>query len=161
MLKYNIRGKIFSIVESMYKHSQIQIKMNDKITKSIRVNTGVKQGEVLSPTLFNLFINDLPENIPIDNDTPLLENKDIRCLLYADDLVLFSLSPVGLQNSINGLNKFCSTWNLEVNIKKTKILKFSGNGHKCSEKFNLNNYLLENVQKYKYLGIEFSASCAF
>jgi hypothetical protein len=65
------------------------------------------------------------------------------------------------ENYSNHLTQYCSKWNLKVNTKKSKILKFSGNGHKCTEKFYLNDNLPENVQKYKYLGIELSASCTF
>ena len=47
---------------------------------------------------------------------------------------------------------------MEVNIEKTKAIKFSDNGHKCKSVFLYNGKPLENVPKYKYLGIEFSSS---
>ena len=47
---------------------------------------------------------------------------------------------------------------MEVNIEKNKAIKFSGNGHKCKSVFLYNGKPLENVPKYKYLGIEFSSS---
>ena len=46
---------------------------------------------------------------------------------------------------------------MEVNIEKTKAMK-SVNGHKCKSVFLYNGKPLENVAKYKYLGIEFSSS---
>ena len=46
----------------------------------------------------------------------------------------------------------------KINIEKTKAMKFSGNGHKCKSVFIYNGKPLENVAKYKYLGIEFSSS---
>ena len=161
LLKCNVRGKVFTIIENMYKQSQVNVKTSDQILEPITVTTGVKQGEILSPRLFNLFINDLPGCIPIDNDTPYLEDSDIRCLLYADDLVLFSLSANGLQKSLDCLSDYCSKWNLKVNIRKTKVMKFSGNGHKCKESFYFNGNQLENTQRYRYLGVELSASGSF
>ena len=47
---------------------------------------------------------------------------------------------------------------MEVNIEKTKAMKFSGNGHKCKSVFIYNGKPLINVAKYKYSGIEFSSS---
>ena len=161
LLRQNIRGKIFDLIMNMYENSSASIKVDNDTTESFHVTTGVKQGEIMSPLLFNLFTNDLPDTIPVDKNTPFLDASDIRCLLYADDLVLLSLSAVGLQNSINKLGSYCKRWHLEVNTKKTKVVKFSGNGHKCIDRFYLNGTLLDNVQNYRYLGIVLNASGSF
>ena len=47
-------------------------------------------------------------------------------LLYADDLVILSESPTGLQHCINALDNYCEKWRLNINIKKTKALKLKG-----------------------------------
>ena len=44
------------------------------------------------------------------------------CLMYADDVILLSETPAGLQNSLSHLQKYCTKWGLEVNIKKTKSI---------------------------------------
>ena len=93
-----------------------------------------------------------------DDDTPKLVSTPINCLMYADDLVLMSRSESGLQILLNRLGEYCRKWRMEVNIEKTKAMKFSGNGHKCKSVFLYNGKPLENVAKYKYLGIEFSSS---
>jgi hypothetical protein len=111
LLRQNIRGKCFNIIESMYKQSTTCIKMNNYLTQSFKVAAGVKQGEMLSPTLFDLFTNDIPDCLSVDCDTPFLNSQDIRCLMYADDLIL--LSPSGLQNAINNLSKYCTKWHLQ------------------------------------------------
>ena len=78
--------------------------------------------------------------------------------MYADDLVSMSRSESGLQILLNRLGEYCRKWRMEVNIEKTKAMKFSGNGHKCKSVFLYNGKPLENVAKYKYLEIEFSSS---
>ena len=56
-----IRGKIFDVIESMYKNDQSCIQIGNKRTDFFPVNMGVKQGCILSPTLFNIFLSDLPQ----------------------------------------------------------------------------------------------------
>ena len=81
--------------------------------------------------------------------------------MYADDLVLMPRSESGLQILLNRLGEYCRKWRMEVNIEKTKAMKFSGNGHKCKSVFLYNVKPLENVAKYRYLGIEFSSSVSW
>ena len=67
------------------------------IYSSVRAasNIGLKQGCNLSPTLFNVFINDIPELfISKDCDPVYLGETKVNCSLYADDLVLLSLACV-------------------------------------------------------------------
>ena len=49
----------------------------------------------------------------------------VNCLMYADDIVLLSNSKEGLQNSLFNLKEFCDSWNLKINIEKTKIIIFN------------------------------------
>ena len=51
---------------------------------------------MMSPILFNLYINDIAEHLK-DADSPELNGSKIDCLLYADDLVMVSTSEEGLQ----------------------------------------------------------------
>ena len=45
-------------------------------------------------------------------------------LLYADDTVILAENPNDLQASLNEMEKYCDTFNLHINVKKTKILFF-------------------------------------
>ena len=78
--------------------------------------------------------------------------------MYADNLLLMSETETGLQRILDRLGEYCDKWGMEVNTDKTKIIKFSGNGHRCKTVFRYKSYSVENVFKYKYLGIEFSSS---
>jgi len=82
-------------------------------------------------------------------------------LLFADDLVLFSLHPGELQRNINNLQTYCDCWKLKINIKKTKIIEFCISGKLCNIEFKLSGQVLENVSTYKYLGIHFSSTGSF
>ena len=71
--------------------------------------------------------------------------------IYADAIILVSESEEGLQNGLNVLSKFCSSWKLEVNTKKSKIMIFNSNGKSFLNHFKLDNEYLETVKSYCYL----------
>ena len=58
--------------------------------------------------LFNLFLNDLPERFTNECVPVMLDSdQNISVLMYADDIVLLSESPIGLQNCLNNLLEYC------------------------------------------------------
>jgi retron-type reverse transcriptase len=88
-------------------------------------NSGVKQGDNLSPTLFNIFIDDFAKYLDKNLTDPIsLNNIEINHLLYADDLVLMVQSPVSFQHCLNALQNFCKDWKLDINPNKTKVIVF-------------------------------------
>ena len=91
------------MVKSMYCTTSLCVNLKGMRSEFFDSNIGVKQGDALSPQLFNLFINDLPDYVGCDDFTPLLSGKKVNCLMYADDLVLIYTSPVGLQTAMNRL----------------------------------------------------------
>ena len=105
----------------MYSQSECCIKINGDRTDFMSDSIGVKQGEVLSPLLFNLFINDLVDAMNV-SDSPSLNDKEIPCLLYADDLVLISPSAEGLQKKLDALHQYCEQWHLGVNVQFSHLL---------------------------------------
>jgi hypothetical protein len=94
-------------------------------------------------------------------DPIYLNNNRIDCLLYADDVILLSNSPEGLQAKLDCLDKLCKEWCMSVNIPKTKIITFNKPGRLMKCNFSLNNKTLECVKHYKYLGIYLSCSGSF
>lgn len=165
LLRYNIRGNFYNVIKNMYLQSSSCIRADGYQSPFFACKNGVKQGETLSPLLFNLFLNDLPNEIQngiTDKASiPELNGRNILLLLYADDLILMSRTASGLQEELNALGKFCQKWHLNINVNKTKVMKFVGNGHICKDIFTINGQKLENCSSYKYLGTVLSASGSF
>jgi len=161
LLKLGIGGRFLKFLRDMYSTVYYCVKLPDGLTENFQSFVGVKQGCVLSPTLFNLFVADLPNIFDNTCDPVSLNNYSLSCLMFADDLVLMSESSCGLQSALNKLHSYCSTWGLEVNADKTKILIFNKSGRLLKDKFYFGTKLIDNTNKYKYLGIIFSASGSF
>ena len=138
------------------------VKIGNAYTESIETYKGVRQGDPLSPTLFNLYINDLPEQISCSECKPIqLGNQRVACLQYADDTVMLSESKEGLQESLNRLGKYCEKWGMKVNTDKTKIMICTPGNEKDESKFYFEDNLVERVDRYKYLGIIFNSKGNF
>jgi hypothetical protein len=75
--------------------------------------------------IVNSFINDLPNCLQNCPESVSLCTDRIDCLLYADDVIIFSNSANELQERLNALVSYCDTWCLNVNLKKTKVLIFN------------------------------------
>lgn len=128
------------------------VKFKDGLSQPIQSSYCVKQGCVLSPLLFNIFLYDFPGVFDPSCDPVNIFDQQLNCLMYADDLVLLSESYTGLQNCLNKLYSYTSRWNLAVNVNKTKVLFFNKGGHKMKNfKFTTGPDVLSMVQDYCYL----------
>ena len=104
-----IQGKIHRILENMYSEVNYSIKLPYGLTDSVSSSTGlhVKQGCVLSPLLFNLYVNDLHFSFSRNHDPVAVGKYRIHVLMYADDLVLMSVLKKGLQKCLDDLHINC------------------------------------------------------
>jgi ribonuclease I len=113
----------------------------------------------LSPLLFNLYINDLPQVLKPLHNPPMLNDRAVECLMYADDLVIITLSADELQQQLNRLETYCQQWLLNINVKKTKVMVIAKSRSKVPKvDFTLNNVVLEQVGEYMYLGMLFDCT---
>ena len=127
LFKVNIGGNFYNLIKSLYCNSSCSIRVGENKTRSFSYSRGVRQGCILSPLSFNLYINNLPylfENTEVSDPFVLSNGTKIISLLYADDLIILSRSKLGLQNCLSVLSSYCETWMLKINPKKTKIMTF-------------------------------------
>ena len=149
-------GKFLSVIQSMFRNATSRVKWGGHHGEIFENMYGVLQGGVLSPNLFKLFLEDIPDYLDTGKGVHIGGMK-IPYLLYADDLVFMSESPSGLQNLIRGLENFCTQWHMVVNLTKTKVVVFNerfANGDNSSFYFNKKKIPVSNF--YNYLGVIFS-----
>ena len=160
--RLGINGLFYRNIKAMYKNVSYLVKLTKGLLDRIGSSLGLKQGGVLSPLLFNLFIDDMKKIFDESCDPIMDFVNPLSHLLYADDLVLISSSQSGLNSCLVKLETFCDKWHLGVNIKKSKIVIFNPSGRKMKEPaFCYNGTQLETVQSYCYLGIDLSSSGSF
>jgi hypothetical protein len=90
-----VRGKMWRTVKGMYKSVQSSVLVGEGQTEWFELSTGVRQGCVMSPILFSLFINGLAREIKKRGKGVKMGSTRVKLLLYADDIVLLA-EPVRL-----------------------------------------------------------------
>ena len=140
-----VSGKFIRIIKALYENIEFYVRTDttEERTEFINQNRGVRQGCNLSPILFNLY--DMLDEKMNDTHSPTIGNNEIHVLQFADDLVITSLTPTGLQKKIDRIVEYCNKWDLHINATKTKIL--IGRNEK---KHGKNEYwYIENKKKLK------------
>ena len=162
LAKLGINGKVFDVLKHMYQNSTGQIKLSGFLSKKFDINKGTEQGHPLSPDLFKIYIRDLSSRLDHEN-CPKLLNQLVSHLLWADDLILLAQDPETLQKQLDTLNKFCQEWGIEINVDKTKLMKFNSqfSNQLLRPTFKIGAHSVKEVESYCYLGIEIHQSGAF
>ena len=156
-----VSGKMFKTIKNMYENSTGQIKLSGHVSNKFDINKGTEQGHPLSPDLFKIYIKDLSDLLKGGN-CPKLLNQLISHLLWADDLILLALDSETLQNQLNLLAAYCKEWGVEINIAKTKLVRFNSKfDGRAATRFNLGNEIVKETDSYCYLGIEIHKSGSF
>ena len=154
LTKLGLHGRVLSVLKSLYTNVQCCVKVNGTCTEYFESNCGLKQGCLLSPLLFSLYINDCVCYINGLQKGILCDNDNVSALLYADDMVLLSDNAADLQVQLNALSDWCQQWGLSINSAKSKIVHFRPQAKPQSDfQFSCNNHTLDYTDRYKYLGI--------
>ena len=146
---YGIAGTVHKWISSFLTDREQFVNVNGSCSDTSHVSSGVPQGSVLGPTLFLIYINDLPESI------------DSSSKLFADDAKAYREvftqlnNDVHLQTDLSNLDKWSTDWQLGFQPPKCKFMPI---GHEppyfynmCDIKGNRSN--LETVQSVKDLGV--------
>ena len=153
-----------SYIMHTYSDCSTQLKYKNGVSPSIPVNRGVKQGDPMSPALFNSIIDYVTDNMP--GSINLQGNSTISHMEFADDLVLFAKDDVMMQYQVDhvlfrlaqcGLNvnkSKCATLNIIINPKKKQWIcnpySFISIDNSTIKELNIED-------TYRYLGINIGA----
>ena len=123
-------------------------------------NVGTRQGDVSSPLIFALFLNDLCTLLREQCDDVIFITTDldnIFCLMYADDIANCAETRVSLQGQVKIFGEFCDSRDMKVNLNKPEIIVFRHLGPLLEyERWNLNGRPIRTTSKYKYRGLIFT-----
>ncbi len=155
--KLGVHGRFIGTLRSMYSNVECAVRINGLLTNWFPVNTGLKQGCLLSPLLFNLYLNDLIQEVKDLNLGVDVNDENVSILCYADDIVLLAENEHDLQVMLSRLHNWCDVWKMKVNGDKTKVVHFrTKSAVRTQFDFRCGELKLDVVEQYKYLGMIFT-----
>ena len=130
------------------------------ISNSFNVTNGVRQGGVLSPQLFNVYIDGLSDILNKSTISGSLGGKRINYLLYADDLCIVILSSAGLQQLLSICDQYCASHSITFNVHKSVCMFFKSKMNKLCDNVPvvLSGNSIDFVHETKYLGVIINSS---
>ena len=157
--RLGIKGLLYKNIKAMYQSITYLVRVCGGHLDPIKSFIGLKQGGVLSPLFFNIYIDDIASIFDETCDPLQAFHFPLSHLLYADDLVIMSTSHQGLNKCLENLDKYCKTWQLEVNLKKSQVVIFNPAGRLLNGySFKYQGKPIQIVKNYCYLGIDFACS---
>ena len=150
---FGINDKLLSWLSAFLSNRSQQVVIENFMSNSIPVVSGIIQGSVLGPILFILFINDISSII----------NSPVDLQLFADDLKLYtnftishdsSSQPNPLQLTLDSVYSYSVDWQLTINISKCSCTRFSSNSASSSQPaYNINGLPLSTSNITRDLGV--------
>ena len=130
------------------------VRWGSTLSPKFNVSNGVRQGGILSPLFFNLYMDRLSVTLSKTKVGCALGKIMVNHLAYADDLVILSPSAKGLQKLLNICSEYGEEHDIMFNHQKTECMYFPVKGRALINvpKVFLNLHVLRWVTKYKYLG---------
>jgi len=177
--KTTLSHKVLRLLENLHTNTHASVRAYGQLSDPFPVTNGVRQGCVLAPALFNIFLDHIlrvalansPDGITIrytknnpritiNNRVTRSEEFDelIRELEYADDMAIICDSAAGLSRLVIRLDQVTQAWGLCISQEKTKILTIDRTANAPTPNITLRGEQLECVDTFKYLGRNFTTT---
>ena len=151
MHKYNINANLIRVIETLYNKASSAVFINKTIGEWFQTTVGVRQGCLLSPTLFNLFLERIMADALEDHvGTISIGGRTITNLRFADDIDGLAGKEEELADLVERIDSTSSAYGMEISAEKTKLMTNSTQGIQTD--IRANSQKLDTVNSFKYLG---------
>ena len=121
LIQRKFPGALIRLIEEWYKQQVVRARWAGEYSTPFGSRNGVRQGSVLSPIFFNVFIDDLVNQL---RTLGRVGNSFVGCIVYADDISLLSPTASGLQEMLDACSHFVDARLLKFNVKKSAVTVF-------------------------------------
>ena len=173
--EYGIEGDTLEVIKLLYRDTRATIRIGKDRSRDISLGTGVKPGCILSPILFNIFIDFVvrkalraagdkgvrlrvgEEGCWRDSAEPKTANQSTRdltisCMLFADDMNLLADNYGDLKQLVDTIEQVSQSYGMTISIPKTKIMVFCPPEGEGREPIVIRGESIGEVAEFKYLG---------
>ena len=151
MKLYNINANLIKVIENLYSKATSAVYYNGSVGEWFRTTVGVRQGCLLSPTLFSIFLKRIMTDALENHEGSVsIGGRTITNLRFADDIDALAGKEDELVTLINHLDTTSTKYHMEISAEKTKMM--TNNTREISLDVRIGGQKLETVQSLKYLG---------
>ena len=151
------------VIAFWYSNMKYEVKWSNARSDFFDVLCGSKQGGILSPDFFGIYINDLVIILRKLGIGCHVINEFIACLLFADDMSLVAPTRGSMQQMLDVCANYCKQFCLRFNVAKTKIMVFGKLSNSLSSiaEISLHGSSISYVTSAKYLGFYIASGLHF
>ena len=157
LVKLSVPKSFISIILDWYGKVLVSVKWNNSVSAPRRLLAGVRQGGVLSPSLFNVYVNDILCNLEHSEFRCHVSGRYVGALMYADDLLLISITLQDLRNMLDIVYAELSWLDMVLNVKKSGLLRIGPRFNADLSPVLINGSTLPVVDRLSYFGVEIGA----
>jgi len=155
-------NEILNILQQWFSVSFTCVKWMGYVSHFFSLSAGVRQGGVLSPFLFAIFVDSLVDKVRATGVGCYFKSACVSVLLYADDILLISPSVTALQILLNACAEELSQLDMRVNVNKSLCIRFGRRYNvDCACPLLSNDEPLKWVNQCRYLGVYFVSGHSF
>ncbi|KAI8486243.1 hypothetical protein Bbelb_359590 [Branchiostoma belcheri] len=145
-----VSPKIIALFQLLYSDAESCVRVNDKNSEWFQINSGVRQGCVAAPDLFNCVVDYLMSKVSECVPGVSFGGYSLADLEYADDTTLLADTPQRLRDALAVFDAEASKLGLSINWSKTELMHI-GDGPDPAP-FSFNNITVNFVSTFNYLG---------
>ena len=152
MRNYNFDEDLIQVIESLYNSATSAVLLGNNLGEFFNTTVGVRQGCILSPVLFNIFLENIMQDALKSHKTTItIGGRPLCNLRFADDIDLIGKSESELQQLTTKLEESAGAYGMEISAEKSKVL-VNNDRTTLKTEIQMNGEILEEVDNFKYLG---------
>ena len=154
LMRRSVPRNVLCILENWFSKCYTCVKWNNFFSVMFKLNCGIRQGGVLSPYMFAIYIDEIVHSIESLSTGCYLGSVCFSIILYADDMLLLAPSINALQKLLTVCETELRKLDLSINAKKSVCIRIgSQSSIECCKILTADGKCLEWVNNLRYLGI--------
>ncbi len=161
MMKRRCPLSLINLLDEWFEKSVSSVRWGDCLSTNFVMRSGTRQGGVLSPLLFSLFIDDILVQLEELNCGCHINNICVNSFCYADDLILIALSLKDMSLMLELCKRELDSLDMSLNVNKSSAMRIGERWEKPLPPLMVGGKLIPWVRELKYLGVVLVAAVKF
>jgi len=156
MKEFKIPTKLINMCKICVQKTRSVVRIEGTLSSFFENKTGLKQGDHLSPILFNLALQKVIQSIKMVPSGIKIDKEQLNVLVYADDIALSGKNKIEIRKFFVEMENIAKKFGLLINQSKTKCMIVERKNNLKKNKIGhlkIKNYKFERVENFKYLGV--------